>query len=306
MPKVSVIIPAYNAAAYIADAIHSALAQTWPDKEIIVVDDGSADATASIAESIPGITCLRQANGGVSCARNVGVRHSSGDMIAFLDADDIWHPDKVEAQVRLLERYPDCDLVYATFMEIPESLVPGTWPNSDISRHSRTTELVDSFLDPFFGTSTVVVRRDAFHRAGGFDETLPYAEDIDFFLRVLIECPATAMLDAVAVYKREVEGSLSHDSAAGYAKLIEVYRRLFATHPALKARYPGIASRSYSNLYRLHAASLVRNGQRIEGIRAAMRSLSMRPSLAACTVLVRACLPGFALRIARQVKLAVT
>ncbi len=305
MPKASIIIPAYDAAAYVAEAIHSALAQTWPDKEIIVVDDGSSDATAALAESIAGVTCLRQANGGVSHARNTGVRHSSGDLIAFLDADDVWHPGKLEAQVRLLERYPDCDLVYANFVEAPESLAPRDWPGGDgLPPHTRTTELESSFLHPFFGTSTVVVRRSAFDRVGGFDETLPYAEDVDFFLKVLVERPATAAIDAAVVYKRDVQGSLSHDSASGYAKLLEVYRRLFATHPALETRYPGMAARSYANLHSRHAASLVRNGKRMDGLRSALRSLQERPSLPAVVGIGRACLPGFLLRAAKRAKLA--
>ena len=293
MPKVSIIIPAYNAAAYIADAVHSALAQTWPDKEIIVVDDGSHDSTAAIAESIAGVTCLRQANGGVSRARNVGVRHSSGDLIAFLDADDVWHPGKLTAQIALLERYPECNLVYSDFTLVLEETVPNEWPcdSAGMQSHSRNSALESSFLNPFFGTSTVIVRRNAFDQAGGFDESLPYAEDIDFFLRILIEHPVVVMLDAVTVYKREVEGSLSQDSAAGYVKLIQVYRRLFETHPALELCHPGMASCNYANLYYLYAASLVRNGERAKSIRAALRSLSMRPSLAACAVLGRACLP---------------
>ncbi|HZV37897.1 MAG TPA: glycosyltransferase family A protein [Pseudoxanthomonas sp.] len=305
MPKVSIIIPAYDAAAYVAEAVQSALAQTWPDKEVIVVDDGSSDATAAIAGSIAGATCLRQANAGVSHARNTGVRHSSGDLVAFLDADDVWHPGKLEAQVRLLERYPDCDLVYANFVEVPGALAPRGWPGDEgLPPHLRTTELESSFLHPFFGTSTVVVRRSAFDRVGGFDETLPYAEDVDFFLKVLVERPATAMVEAAVVYKRDVQGSLSHDSASGYAKLLEVYRRLFATHPALETRYPGMASRSYANLHSRHAASLVRNGKRMDGLRSALRSLQERPSLPAVVGIGRACLPGFLLRAAKRAKLA--
>lgn len=304
MPKISIIIPAYNAAAYVADAVHSALAQTWLDKEVIVVDDGSTDASAAIAGSIPGVTCLRQANAGVSRARNHGVRHSSGELVAFLDADDVWLPDKLEAQVRLFKNYPDCDLVCANFVEVPGSQVPTRWPDNGkcLSSHSCTSALESSFLDPFFGTSTVIVRRTAFDRVGGFDEKLPYAEDIDFFLRVLIECPVVAKIDTIMVYKREVEGSLSQDSTAGYVKLIEVYRRLFATHPTLEAQHPGMASRSYAKLHRLHAASLVRNGERAKGIRAALRSLSARPSMAACAVMGRACLPRSVLEIARRAK----
>ncbi|HWU70463.1 MAG TPA: glycosyltransferase family A protein [Pseudoxanthomonas sp.] len=305
MPKVSIIIPAYEAAAYLAEAIQSALAQTWPDKEVIVVDDGSSDATAAIAASIPGVTCLRQANAGVSHARNTGVRHSSGELVAFLDADDVWDPGKLEAQVRLLERYPDCDLVYSNFVEMPESLASPGRPGGDgLPRHTRTTDLESSFLHPFFGTSTVVVRRAAFDRAGGFDESLPYAEDVDFFLKVLVERPATAMIDAAVVYKRDVQGSLSHDSASGYAKLLEVYRRIFATHPALEANHPGMASRSYANLHSRHAASLVRNGKRMDGLRSALRSMQERPSLPAVVGIGRACLPGFLLRAAKRAKLA--
>ena len=93
--KVSVIIPTYNYGRFIAKAIESVLAQTHPIEEIIVVDDGSTDETAeTVAKFAPRVTYTRQRNSGVCAARNSGVKHSSGDFIAFLDADDIWHPEK--------------------------------------------------------------------------------------------------------------------------------------------------------------------------------------------------------------------
>ena len=95
--KVTALIPAYNSAAWIAEALDSVAAQTAPPDEVIVVDDGSTDGTADIAESL-GATCLRPGRVGVSAARNLGVRAASGELIALLDSDDAWTPDKLEIQ----------------------------------------------------------------------------------------------------------------------------------------------------------------------------------------------------------------
>ena len=99
-PKVSVIIPAYNAAPYLAETLASVFAQSYPDYEIIVVDDGSTDDTLAVLEQFADrITLIRKPNGGPASARNAGLRQARGELLAFLDGDDLWLPDKLAAQV---------------------------------------------------------------------------------------------------------------------------------------------------------------------------------------------------------------
>jgi glycosyltransferase involved in cell wall biosynthesis len=144
MPKVSVIIPAYNAERFIAQSVRSATEQSYADIEVIVVDDGSRDDTARIASGYPGVHVLRQANAGVSAARNAGVHASSGELVAFLDADDVWHADKIATQVALLEQYRDSDLTYTRV----DHHAPD--PSLDIraEQHSLIADLATMFLNP--------------------------------------------------------------------------------------------------------------------------------------------------------------
>jgi glycosyltransferase involved in cell wall biosynthesis len=120
-PEISVVIPVYNCERFLAQAIESALAQTYPVKEVNVVDDGSADRSLAIAQSFgPRVKVYSQSQQGPSAARNLGAAHASGDWTAFLDADDYWMPDKLEKQIRALTDFPNALLVYSGRMEVYE------------------------------------------------------------------------------------------------------------------------------------------------------------------------------------------
>jgi hypothetical protein len=303
MSRVSVIIPAYNASRFLKAAIDSVLAQTYADIEVIVIDDGSTDDTAQIASNSPGVICIRKPNGGVSSARNAGVRSSTGDYVAFLDADDVWHPQKIACQVALMEQHADCDLSYTRMSVDSETdSVTSTTVDAGQMRHTRIDELGPSFRNPFFGTSSVIVRRAAFDRAGGFDETLPFAEDINFFLRVVIDRPLVFILEFVSVYKRPVVGSLSQDSSAGYAKLIGVYDVLLRERPELATRHPQLVATTLAEMHMRHARSLLRAGRRVATIGAVVRSLRAAPTRSAWRVLASACAPRGALRAVRAMR----
>ncbi|HEY1092631.1 MAG TPA: glycosyltransferase family A protein, partial [Burkholderiaceae bacterium] len=127
MPRVSVVIPSYNAEGFIAETLRSVLAQSFTDFEIIVVDDGSSDRTPEIAEAL-GVRVLRQANAGVCAARNRGLAEARGEFICFLDHDDYWYPDKLAAQIAEFERDPELGVVYTDI--IPWSVdATGTYPD---------------------------------------------------------------------------------------------------------------------------------------------------------------------------------
>lgn len=180
--KISVIIPAHNAEPYVAQAIESCLRQTCLPEEIIVVDDGSTDGTAEIAQSYPSpVRVLRlQENMGVSVARNEGVAAATGDWLAFLDADDQFLPDKLELQQRQIFANPVAVLIYAGFRIIGLNAI------EQIGRYYPPCELEWRLrYHMCLLQSTVLLRKDAFLSIGGFDPALRAAQDWDLCLRIL-------------------------------------------------------------------------------------------------------------------------
>jgi len=186
MPRVSVIIPAYNAQRFVGEAIESALAQTYPDFEIVAVDDGSTDATLSILRSFePRIRVISQPNRGPAAARNAGIRDSTGDYIAFLDGDDLWKIEKLSEQVALLDERSDVGLVYT------ESLM-----FSDAAGKREIHRKIGYAIEPSLGfllhgncipTSTVMFRRDCVEQVGRMSEArelLEGGEDYEYWLRI--------------------------------------------------------------------------------------------------------------------------
>jgi glycosyltransferase involved in cell wall biosynthesis len=171
-PRVSVVIPAYNAEQYLAEAIESVLAQTLPCSELIVVDDGSVDATADVARSFPSVSLVSMPHQGVSAARNAGVARSSGDWLAFLDADDTWLPGKLARQLELAREVPDAGIVMAHQGYLFEGPVPAWFRGP-----------TDGGSEPGFQPSNWLVTRATWDRVGRFDETLTHSEDTDWLAR---------------------------------------------------------------------------------------------------------------------------
>lgn len=186
MPRVSVIIPAYNRADLIEETIESVLNQTYDDFEIIIVDDGSTDSTSEVVRRFNGpIRYLYQGNRGRSCARNKGFEISSGDYICFLDSDDVLNPRMLELQVSLLDSNTDLGFVYSDYQFInrarellPKPEVFRTHP----LRRGRICRFLIYF--DFIFPSTVLARRDCLNKAGLFDPSLDPAEDLDWVLRM--------------------------------------------------------------------------------------------------------------------------
>jgi Glycosyl transferase family 2 len=185
MPLVSVIMPAYNAAAFVEAAIDSVLAQTLADFELIVVDDGSSDGTADIAAAAaardPRVVFVRQANGGVSKARNAALRLSSGRFIALLDSDDIWEPEFLRMQLAVLDRRPDASLVSTNAL-----MLGGPRDGQPVQPYPDTRP--EPTLDQIIGDETAsfimcVFRRAVYEAIGGFDESKTTNEDYDYWIR---------------------------------------------------------------------------------------------------------------------------
>ncbi|MDO4492781.1 MAG: glycosyltransferase [Clostridia bacterium] len=213
MPRVSVLMPAYNAERFAAAAVESVLRQTFGDFEIIAVDDGSTDGTAAVLARYPEVQLIRQRNAGISAARNRALEASVGEYIAFIDADDLWKPDKLRLQVAYLDAHPETEIVYSRFENFTEI--------AENERTPRQTELLE-VLDEYHMT-TALVRRRLFGRVGLFDPSLRFGEDTEWNIRVRLECPeGIAKTDAVTYLRRihEENITLSHPNAGKKEMLI--------------------------------------------------------------------------------------
>jgi glycosyltransferase involved in cell wall biosynthesis len=175
-PTVSVIIPAFNAGRFIAKTLESALAQTRKAMEIIVVDDGSTDDTAEIVARYPEVAYFHQANRGVSAARNCGIARSGGDVIAFLDADDLWLPEKTGKQLDFMVAHGEIGASYTLHRCFLDACL-GAAP-----RWMRHEHLISD--TPGIIPSTLMVFRHVIEKIGLFDESFRVSEDVDWILRI--------------------------------------------------------------------------------------------------------------------------
>ena len=185
MPKVSVIIPTYNCAHYLEQAIESAMNQTYRDLEIIVLDDGSTDDTTQVVRKYEAsIRYIRQDNRGLPAARNHAIESSSGELIALLDADDWWEPTKLAEQVSILVEDPELCLVYSDLEVVFDdgSIIPSFLSSRPLAASGYVFDqlLQSGFIIP----STVLLRRIYLEQAGMFDESMRSHEDIDLWLRM--------------------------------------------------------------------------------------------------------------------------
>ncbi|MBU1701867.1 MAG: glycosyltransferase family 2 protein [Candidatus Eisenbacteria bacterium] len=173
-PLVSTIVPVYNGEPFIREALDSILAQDYESQEIIVVNDGSTDGTCKIIESYPHLTVIHQSNKGVSSARNAGLEKSHGELIAFLDSDDRWTPEKLRLQVAFLQQNQEIDYVCAMARHL---LAPGTpWPAW------LKKELLES-PQIAYSPCTLLAWKKTFERVGPFNPELRTGEDTDWFAR---------------------------------------------------------------------------------------------------------------------------
>jgi len=186
---IAVIIPVYNGERYLTATLESVFSQTLLPVDVIVIDDGSTDRSAEVVASSPfaeRITLLRQANAGQSAARNFGSRHTSASLVAFLDQDDQWYPNHLQAQVACLADNPNAGWCYSDFDEIDADghLVVRGFHAVNGLRHPKTS-LVDMLIqDLMIVPSATLMKASVFHAVGGFDEQLSGYEDDDLFIRL--------------------------------------------------------------------------------------------------------------------------
>jgi len=226
-PLVSVVIPCYNSKRYLAEAIESALLQTYSRIEIIVVDDGSTDETARIARSYP-VHYIYQANRGISGARNTGILHCQGEYVLFLDHDDRLLPRAVEIGVRLLEEHPECALAVGEHRYIGADGKAIGYSNKHAAGRNHYLMLLEhNFIET---PCSALHRRSGIALTGGFDESLKGAEDLEFYLRTARQSTWVAHEAPVSEYRLH-DSSMSRDAE----RMLEVsYRVLEMELPYLQ------------------------------------------------------------------------
>ncbi|MBA3924297.1 MAG: glycosyltransferase family 2 protein [Nostocaceae cyanobacterium] len=202
MPKVSVIIPAYNAMTYLSATLESVIRQTFSDFEVLIINDGSTDQIEQwVAElSEERVHLISQANQGVSAARNTGIAHAQGEYIAFIDADDLWEPTKLEKQVQSLEKNPTVGLVYTWTAFIDESAKPtGVF----IISHAEGNVWEQIVVRDMISTgSSPMVRRDCFAKVGVFDPQISGGEDRELWSRIAACYPFAVIKEFLTLYRR--------------------------------------------------------------------------------------------------------
>jgi glycosyltransferase involved in cell wall biosynthesis len=233
---VAAVIPARDALPDVLEAVESVLAQTRPPAEVLVVDDSSRDGTgAAVEERFAGdrrapVRVLRGRFGSASAARNAGWRAAGAPWIALLDADDVWEPDKLEQAAAVLARAPGAAWFFSdgSFRTLRGELHPSWFAlYADLPEDYVGTPVAELLEVNFVLTSSVVVRRDALELAGGFDETLSHAEDLDLWIRLARRWPVAASQRALVRYQHR-DGGLSGQYERRLRGDVELFSRLAA------------------------------------------------------------------------------
>lgn len=207
-PTVSVIIPTYNRWPRLAAAVRSVLAQSYRDFELIVVDDGSTDdSAAQLAQFASKLRYCHQAQCGVSAARNLGVSQSRGRLIAFLDSDDLWEPDKLKVQVDFMESSPLVQICQTEEIWLRN----GVRVNPKLKHRKPSGDIfVQSVELCLVSPSAVMLSRELFDQIGGFDESLPVCEDYDLWLRIARDHPVALIGQPLVIKHGGHADQLSH------------------------------------------------------------------------------------------------
>ena len=212
-PLISVIIPAYNHAQFVEEAVESVLSQTYKHLEVIVVDDGSTDDTRDILKKYQNkLTYIFQKNNGQSSARNHGIRTGKGTYIAFLDSDDLWLPEKLELQMEVMSQNQTIGLVSCgAYIINPKGRIEDEWIREEYqTREKLLRDLQTRKL--FLNTSCVLVKRMCLDRVGEFKEGLGFAEDWDLWLRI-------ARHYEVRIIRKPLIKCRKHDGFKGYQQV---------------------------------------------------------------------------------------
>ncbi len=279
MERISVIIPARNVAQFLPEALASVQAQGLRDPEVVVVDDGSTDRTADVAGSFPGVRVLCQAASGSGRARNAGIEATTGELIAFLDADDVWTCDKSAAQLAMLQADPGLGMVFSDMVGFDAAGQAATTYFHERGFDGRCTAS-SIFLYDMVSTPTVILRRDCLREVGMFDATLPIGQDTDLWFRIALR-QRFACVPRPLVRRRLHAGNVTKNSRLLARCVDEIWGRYL---DACIEREPEMAAIMRSDYARkrwghffVEGCSLLHEGQAPEGRRMLARAIGVAP-----------------------------
>jgi hypothetical protein len=228
-PLVSVIVPVFNGERFIDDAVQSILSQHYPAVELLIVDDGSTDRTAEIVSQLPGdLRYFKQGNAGPAAARNQGIRNASGEIVAFLDVDDLWPDNTLHVLVDELVRDPDLDVIHGY--------------NQLMSRNPHTGEYerIGNPKEGFrYSIAAAVFRKSVFTKVGLFDTTLIFGEDRDWFVRASESGVKIRRIDGVTLLVRRHDQNMTHGKNGVELNGLRVFKNALDRRRAMEARAKG-------------------------------------------------------------------
>jgi glycosyltransferase involved in cell wall biosynthesis len=275
---VAVVVPSYNYARFVGRAIRSAVEQTHPPVEVVVVDDGSTDGTDEVVRSFgPPVRLLSQANRGVSAARNAGVAATTAPLVAFLDADDAWLPRKLAAQAAMLEDDPGLGLVHCGVERVDEE---GNLLSTQ--REGLAGSVAEDLLllrDPGIpaGGSGALVPRLVLEAVGGFDERLSTSADWDLCLRIASAFRLGFVPEPLVRYT--LHGANMHNNLAAMEHdVLVAYEKAFAAHPESLG---ALRHRALANLYATLSGSYLAAGETSAAVRYLGKAIRHEPRKAA-------------------------
>ncbi|PAX51026.1 glycosyl transferase family A [Brunnivagina elsteri CCALA 953] len=257
MPKVSVIIPAYNAMKYLPETLESVLKQTFTDFEVVIVDDGSSDNISEWANQIidDRVRLISQQNQELAAARNTGILNSTGEYIAFIDADDIWEASKLEKQVNYLDSHPLVGLVDTWTALIDEN---GNFLNKIINNsiegdvRRTVTEVCNAFIA---SGSSPMIRRTCFDKVGLFDVDIKFAEDVDMWIRIGIHYHFGVVKEPLIRYRQH-----SNSKSRNCQSMLEGIRKVIEkTYSSMPTELLHLRGKSYGTWYLYFAWTALKN-----------------------------------------------
>lgn len=285
MVTISVIIPTYNAERTILDTIASVQQQNFSNFEIVVINDGSTDRTVELLNTIddPRIKIFSYSNGGLPVARNRGISHATGEFIAFLDADDLWTPDKLELQLAALQQHPNAGVAYSWiyFMEEKEHSL-SFHPSEPVLFEGNVYAnlLVGDFI---YNGSNTLIRKQAINLTGEFDPALKSCEDWDYWLRLALHWHFVVVPKHQIYYRRSAGAMSSKIEVMKQASLITLEKAYRSAPPELQY----LKNQSFTSFHKYCADLYLKHSTDMSGVKQAEQHLWMAIRLQPQTLLNR-------------------